>query len=394
MDKSLIMDKPGITSLLVITDLPVYVCQHIITFINNSMSYKNLRISCSFFYHIMERLKIYHHDTKNLYKLICFKNSLVHGQFTSFYNNKSIFKRYQYYYGLREGTCNTYYKNGNIKQSTEYKLGTKHGSDILYFYTGGIHKITNYKKNVKFSNEIVNNFDGSLNCVINFSNIPSNYLLTKYLKNKKISITFNNNLINGPVILTDTKNHITDISEFVHGELHGTYKKFNKGNITSLLNYSFGKRHGLAYYWDEYNIKKMCNYKFNMLDGILKYWGEHLQLDAIFKNNNLTKGIYYFNTTKIDLDYQDNKPHGYYIEHHYNDIIKYRIKFKYGIFDKIFKKYYFTGSIQSEYIYHDEHNFTITNYDINGIVKFKIIKKNTVYNIYHKYVNKSLTYTF
>jgi len=323
-----------------------------------------------------------------------FKYGSIHGQFLTFYNNRNIFKKYQYYYGLKEGICNTYYPTGHIKESTQYKFGIKNGCDISYFPDGGISHIINYKNNIKCINELDNNIDGSLNYIIKYDKIPIKYTLTKFLRNKnKLIITFYNKEIDGELFILDKKNHVKQLIDFVQGELHGNYKKFHNESIISLINYSFGKRHGLAYYWNNNTIEKMCNYKFNMLDGILKYWGSELQIEAVYSSNYLTQCLYYIDSKKIHIDYTRNKPHGYYREYH-NDIINHKIKLFNGTFDKIYKKYYYTGDIQSEYIYHNKNDVTITKYDIYGMIKYKITKKDKVYNIYHKFSNKNLTYAF
>lgn len=377
-------------------DLPIYICEYIVEFINDSESYKNLRISCSFFYSIMKRLHLYYDNSHNLYKIISFKNGLTHGQFISFYNNNTIFKKYQYLYGRKDGLCNVYYSSGHIKRSTQYKFGIKNGYDITYFTNGGIKNIIYYKNNVKRINEVSNNMDGSLNYIIKYSKIPTKYVLTKFLRNKyKLLITICNKEIDDSVYIIDTKNSIKQVCQFLQGELHGSFKMFDNNNsIITLINYSFGKRHGLSYYWNNNTIEKMCNYKFNMLDGILKYWNSDLQIEAKYESNYLTYCLYYINPTKIYIEYRDNKPHGYYKEYLYDNKIKYKIKFSYGVFDNIYKKYYFTGDIQTEFIFHNQNEFTITNYDIYGSIKYKLTKKTNIYNIYHKLSNKNLSYSF
>lgn len=381
-------------SSITIIDLPISVCENIVNLINDTHSYKNLRISCSFFYFIMDRLKIFYKDTNNLHKIMSFKHGTIHGEYISFYKNYTIFKRYQYNYGLKEGSCKIYYPSGHIKEYIDYKYGIKNGYNIKYFETGGIKHISLVKNNTKYNNELDNNSDGSLNYIIKYHN-NDKHTLTKFFKNGiKLIAELRNKILDGNIYLIDKKNNISQLSQFFNGEIHGTYKKFSNGNIQALINYSFGKRQGLAYFWNNNCIEKMCNYKYNLLDGVLKYWGTELQLEATYSSDYLNHCKYFINNRKICIDYLNNEPHGYYKEYHYDNILKYRIKFKYSKFDKIYKKYYFTGDIQYEYIYHNQTDVTITNYDINGIMKYKIVKKDKVYNIYHKFSNNSLTYNF
>ena len=146
--------------------------------------------------------------------------------------------------------------------------------------------------------------NGSLNYIIEYDKIPNKYTLTKFLRNKyKLLITFYNKEIYGRVYIIDTKNNIKQTCEFLQGELHGSFKKFNNNSIVTLINYSFGRRHGLSYYWNNNTIQKICNYKFNMLDGILKYWHTDLQIEAKYDSNYLIHCIYYINPTKIYIEY-------------------------------------------------------------------------------------------
>ena len=102
--------------------------------------------------------------------------------------------------------------------------------------------------------------------------------------------------------------------------------------------------------------------------------------------------IYISKNSTIKLDFDDDKPHGYYIEYQYDDIVRSRIRFSYGNFDKIYKKYYYTGNIQYEYFYNNENELMVTYYDMNGRIKYKLIKNNNIYTIYHKYACESLIY--
>ena len=44
-------------STITLIDLPVSICEHIISFVDDTHSYKNLRLSCSFFYYLMYTIK-------------------------------------------------------------------------------------------------------------------------------------------------------------------------------------------------------------------------------------------------------------------------------------------------------------------------------------------------
>ena len=380
-------------STITLIDLPVSICEHIISFIDDTHSYKNLRLSCSFFYYLMYTIKKYHSNSNKLKSIVTFKNGNVHGQYISFYDNNKIFKKYNYYYGTKQGKCDTYYRSGKIKHSTFYKYGCKNGLDITYFLNGGISTITNYKSNYKFKSEICNNIDGSLNYIINYDT-PAKYQLIKYLYNTRALANFNNYNIDGQVVIIDKNNVIIQISDFVKGYLHGALKTFKNDSADSFINYVNGRRNGLAYFWNNENIQKMCNYKENKLNGILKYWGEDLLIEALYNNNQLQCGSYTSRNSTIKLDFADDKPHGYCIEYQYDDIVRSRIRFSFGNFDKIYKKYYYTGNIQYEYFYNNENELMITHYDMNGRIKYKLIKNNKTYTLYHKYACKSLVYEF
>ena len=318
----------------------------------------------------------------------------IYGDYLSFYNNYAVFKKYQYMFGLKEGACKVYYPSGHIKEYTDYKYGIKNGYNITYFETGGISHMALFKHNQKYKNELDNNIDGSLNYIINYQD-NNMQTLTKFLKKgNKLIADLQYNVLHGSVCIIDKRNYVTQISQFTNGEINGNYKRFLNGNIHILINYYFGKRQGLAYFWNDNNIQKMCNYKYDLLDGILKYWGNEMQLEATYTSNYLNHCKYLINNKKICIDYLNNEPHGYYKEYHYDNILKYRIKFKYSKFDKIFKKYYFTGDLQYEYIYHNNTDVTITNFDINGVMQYKLVKKGKNYNLYHKFSNKNVTYNF
>lgn len=380
-------------SIITLIDLPIYVCEHIISFVDDTNSYKNLRISCKFFYQLMHTLKTFYSQSKNLHKIIHFKSGSTHGQYISFYDNRKIFKNFNYYFGSKQGKCNIYYRSGKIKHSTNYKYGSKNGLDISYFLNGGVSTITNYKGNCKYKSEISNNIDGSLNYIIKYET-PHKYQLTKYLTKNKLLATFDNYNITGELVMVCKNNTILQTSNFSRSYLHGALKTFSNGNIETLINYVNGRRNGLAYFWNNQNIQKMCNYKENMLHGILKYWSDDLLIEALYKNNKLQCGSYTSKNSTIKIDFDDEKPHGYYIEYQYDDIVRSRIKFSYGNFDKIYKKYYYTGNIHYEYFYNNENELMITNYDINGRIKYKLIKKDNIYTIFHKYASESLIYQF
>lgn len=382
------------TSINTLIDLPIYVCEHIISFIDNTNSYKNLRVSCSFFYNLMRTLKTFYPQSKNLHRIINFKSGSIHGQYISFYDNNKIFKDFNYYYGSKQGKCSTYYNSGRIKNTTNYKYGSKNGLKISYFLNGGISNISNYKSNCKYKSELSNNIDGSLNYIIKYET-PIKYQLTKFLLKNKMVANFNNNNIHGEILILNRNNVILQTSNFIKGYLDGALKTFDNDNIKTLINYHNGYRNGLAYFWDNNNnIQKMCNYKNNMLNGVLKYWSKGVLIETIYRDNKLQLGTYTLRNSIIKLDFYDEKPHGYYIEYEYDDIIRSKIKFSHGHFDKIYKKYYYTGNIQYEYFYNNQNELMITNYDFSGRIKYKLIKKDNIYTIYHKYAGESLIYKF
>lgn len=380
-------------SINTLIDLPLCVCEHIISYISDTYTYKSLRISCTFFYYLMHTIKTYYPFSNNIHKIINFKNGITHGQYITLYDNSKIFKQFNYHYGYKQGICKIYYRSGKLKNSCNYKFGYKNGVDITYFLNGGISQITNYKGNCKYKREISNNIDGSLNYIINYET-PTKYELTKFLTKKKLIAAFENNNVNGEIVIVDDHNNIQQVSDFVDGYLHGSLKTFKNKSVESLINYYNGRRNGLAYFWNNENIQKMCNYKNNMLNGVLKYWSDDLLIEAIYEENKLQTGIYTSKNSTIKLDFADNKPHDYYIEYQYDDIVRARIRFSYGNFDKIYKKYYYTGNLQYEYFYNNESEFMVTHYDMNGRIKYKLIKNNRTYTIYHKYASESLVYYF
>lgn len=378
----------GSTTLI---DLPVYICEHIITFIDDTITYKNLRLSCSFFYYLMQTIKTFYYQSKKLHKIINFKHGTIHGEYISFYENNNVFKKFNYYYGVKQGICNIYYRSGKLKNSSNYKYGFKNGIETNYFLNGGISSIINYKSNHKYKSELSNNIDGSLNYIVRYQT-STKYQLTIFLLNNKLLITFDNGYIHGQIAVLNRSNNILQISDFVKNNLHGIQKSFCNNNTDSLIHYQNGERNGIAYFWKKKRIQKMCHYKDNMLHGILKYWDEEINIESFYNYNSLQYTMYLIDNNKMKLEFSDNKPHGYFIEYLYDTIVRTRIKFSYGNFDKIYKKYYYTGEIKYEYFYNNHNEVMITNYDIYGKIKYKLIKKNNMYTIYHKFADETLIY--
>jgi len=71
---------------------------------------------------------------------------LLHGEYSSMYNNKQLSEKGVFKYGLKTGNWRSWYENGKMKEVSNWKRGNLHGSYKQYDANGQLVKSEQYKK--------------------------------------------------------------------------------------------------------------------------------------------------------------------------------------------------------------------------------------------------------
>jgi antitoxin component YwqK of YwqJK toxin-antitoxin module len=70
---------------------------------------------------------------------------LLHGLYTSYYQNNNIKSKGEYFYGMKDGTWHTWNDDGTLLSITSWKKGIKDGSSTRYYSNKKIYKELYFK---------------------------------------------------------------------------------------------------------------------------------------------------------------------------------------------------------------------------------------------------------
>lgn len=269
-----------------------------------------------------------------------YKNDLKEGEWTEFsdiYGQKLSFEVYS------EGkilSSEKYFEDGKLKEKTSYINGKADGIKLIYSPEGKIISESPYS-------------EGKLN------GIQKNYYFTGELES---TVPYKMGILDGESI---------------------TYYK--NGNVYEKGNYQNNTKVGIWHsYYNNGAINNIFTYnEYGNLDGMqVTYTATDFEFKKFFKRetefkNGLRHGVMIFYYPKGNIRekgyFENDKKSGKWLEYFYDGKIMNEHNFLNDKFDGVQKTFYTNGNIESESVFREGKQKEITQYDIDGNVKYQKI---------------------
>jgi antitoxin component YwqK of YwqJK toxin-antitoxin module len=385
-----------------IIELPISILDNIISNINDTDTYANLRISCKSFYYLVREVKRYYNN-KAIKELFMFGDSFIlNGYHIKWFINTQVSSMVLYNDSNKMGDHTYYYPSGNIKCIQEWKNGKLNGFERYYNNaTNILVKFIEYKDNVRVNEEIIYNKHGT-NVFRKLHLNDHIYKMTfNYNEYKIIEGTFVNNKLHGTLIVTYLNpNNLLYIkyNKYIYNYDNGVLKSVNTyfdNNLLEKFNVIQGKKDGWAFKWYKtHKLKFLTYFKQNKYDKPIKLWqelgnfNETIQLIDNIPNGNYVSSTKYITKT---IPYVNGEIHGNVTEKIQCINLSYNIAFLKNQFSHTVKK---TNDIFREDIYLDIDYFSYTKYRFNKkIYSFRLITNYMELNIFNNHEICIYTYS-
>jgi antitoxin component YwqK of YwqJK toxin-antitoxin module len=323
------------------------------------------------------------------------------GIWTNYYTNGKKRSEVTWSNAKRNGPYSLYHENGLLKEKGTYVNNEIEGEVITYASNGALKDVAMYKKGQQHGA----------------------YTLYDNQGIKSATATYENNKVTGKVLNYFHNGVVSEERDFKNGEVEGPTKSyFNNGKTNYTGSYKNGKRDGMWvwYYrngnksregfynegtgvktWTDYyedgRVKEVFNYNNDGLtDGEFKLYtgGGVLYSDGTYKNNKLTRLVYYdkdkkvlYETKNRDKDYEfkkyyvngvideegsvkDNQREGRYTHNYINGAKGSEIGYKAGKYDGNYIKYFYNGKVDEQYhCTNDNYDGYFKQYYVEGGLK-------------------------
>ncbi len=181
-----------------------------------------------------------------------------------------------------------------------------------------------------------------------------------YYNNPRLLINNRSGAKNGVTVVMDIYGRVLERIEYRHNQVHGTYKVYENGQLIEMSEYVHGQLHGPSMiFYTEYEqrhirrdglppVEMIIHYENGEQTGDVTTFYENGHMDEVFPNRDATladgfNGTYkcYYSTgqLKVEIEYEDNVPHGPYAVYSKSGMVLERGTFKRGkIEGEIFSK--------------------------------------------------------
>jgi uncharacterized protein len=316
----------------------------------------------------------------------------------------------------RAGTWNSYNTEGTLTAKKFYLNSEMNGPQYYYNDYGKLEMVEYYEKdyltrywNYDTTGKIVTKFDLELD--------STSYDIFNYFREKKVSITWKNNVKHGPSANYYANGNKKIKQYYFNGERHGKITVYNEvGGKQTDGGYYYGMRHGLwTEYWENGKTKSIIHYEYgNVVDSIVWY-NENGTLSASrsYANNMKHGRAYYYDPDGVLQQiriYDEGKIVGYTyagkdgellpviplenetatIKSYFaNGNVSREYRFEKGLFQGEYKQYYTNGRLyQSHFNKDSEQQGDELKYYSNGVLKelipYKDDVKHGVQKVYRK----------
>ena len=385
-----------------IVELPISILDNIISNINDTYTYANLRLSCKSFYYLVKEVKRYYNN-KTIKELFMFgDNSMLNGYHVTWHINTNVSSMVVYKKSKKMGDQTYYYPSGNIKCIQEWNNGKLNGFGRYYNnLTNTLVKIIEYNDSVKVNDEIIYNKHGKIVFKIHHLNDHIYKITFNHNDYKIIEATFVNNKLHGTLIVTylNPKNLMyIKCNKHVYTYDNGILKSISNyfdNNLLEKFNVIKGKKEGWAFKWHKnHKLKFLANFKQNQYEKSIKLWHELGNFNETIQFiDNKPNGNYKSQTKWVTktIPYVNGEIHGMVTEKIECINLTYNISFLNHNFAHTVNK---TNDIFREEIYLDIDYFNYTKYRLNKkLYSFRLLSNYMELNIFDKHEVCIYTYS-